>query len=107
MGVLKCSRDEWIRMDRGYLARIQQRKVLIKDKADFTIGAGSLVNDAIEELYTEIMIDYLPHRYPTLFKRSSKLIHNVITGGTYPLNTDELTPEQMLAVLGKNVEEDF
>src|SRR5437763_944640 len=94
-------------MDRGYLKRIQEREPLIKNKAEFTIGTGPLVNDAIEELYTEIMIDYLPSRYPTIFKTSGKSVRNTVTGGTYPLTTKGLTPERMLELLGMNVEEDF
>jgi hypothetical protein len=107
IGILKRSRNDWIRMDRGYLARIQEREPLIKNKSEFTIGTGPLVNDAIEELYTEIMIDYLPKRYPTIFKTLGKTVYNTITGGTYPLTTKGLTPERMLELLGMNVEEDF
>lgn len=106
-GILKRTRDDWIRMDSGYLARIAERKPLIEEQAAFTIGTGVLVNDAIEELYTEIMVDYLPHRYPTIFKASGDIVHNVLTHSTYPLSTKGLTPEQMLQLLGLNVEEDF
>ena len=94
-------------MDRGYLSRIQEREPLIRDKPEFTIGTGPLVDPAIEELYTEIMIDYLPYRYPTIFKTSGKTVHNLVTGSSYPLSTANLTPEQMLQLLGLNVEEDF
>lgn len=94
-------------MDRGYLARIQEREPLIRDKPNFTVGAGPLVDPAIEELYTEIMIDYLPHRYPTIFKTSGQTVHNLVTGSSYPLSTANLTPEKMLQLLGMNVEEDF
>ncbi len=94
-------------MDRGYLSRIQEREPLIRDKAEFTVGAGPLVDPAIEELYTEIMIDYLPHRYPTIFKTAGQTVHNLITGSSYPLSTADLTPERMLQLLGMNVEEDF
>ncbi|MCJ1422218.1 hypothetical protein MMC29_000097 [Sticta canariensis] len=107
MGILKQTRNEWIRMDRGYLARVQNRKHLIQNKAEFTIGTGPLVDPAIEELYSEIMIDYLPNRYPTIFKKHEKAVHNVVTGSTYPLSTTGLKPEQMLEYLGTNVEEDF
>lgn len=106
-GIMKRSRNEWIRMDRGYLARIQERKRLIQTKAEFTIGTGPCVNPAIEELYTEIMIDYLPRRYPTIFSVKEMTVYNAITGSTYPLSTAGLTPEEMLQLLGTNVEEDF
>jgi hypothetical protein len=53
------------------------------------------------------MINYLPQRYPTIFKTSGKTVHNVVTGSNYPLSTDDLTTEQMLQLLGVNVEDDF
>lgn len=111
-GIVKESRNDWIRIDNGYLTRIEARKTLIEKQSEFTIGTGVHVNPAIEELYTEIMIQYLPYRYPTIFKRigdgsTEKSIHNVITGSTYPLSTAGLTPERMLQLLGLNVEEDF
>ena len=94
-------------MDRGYLSRIQEREPLMLHNPELTIGTGPLVNPAIEELYTEIMIDYLPHRYPTIFKTVGETVHNLVTGNSYPLSTADLTPEQMLRLLGMNAEEDF
>jgi hypothetical protein len=94
-------------MDRGYLAHIQERERLISQYPEDIICTGPHVNPAIEELYTEIMIDYLPYRYPTIFKASGKIVHNTVTGSTYPLSTAGLTPEQMLQLLGVNVEDDF
>jgi hypothetical protein len=53
------------------------------------------------------MIDYLPKRYPTIFKIVENTVLNVVTGSTYPLSTNDLTPEQMLRLIGVNVEDDF
>ena len=94
-------------MDRGYLDRIRDRTWLIENKPKFTIGTGPLVNPAIEELFTEIMVDYLPRRYPTIFKTKEDTVQNLVTGGTYPCSASGLTPEMMLQFLGTNVEEDF
>ncbi|KAI0119501.1 hypothetical protein F4814DRAFT_412199 [Daldinia grandis] len=111
MGIQKRARSDWIRMDRGYLARIEERLPLIREKADFTIGTGEAVNPAIEELYEEIMIRYLPARFPTMFKTQGKMrgksVKNLATGATYPLTTEGLTHAQMLTYMGENVEEDF
>jgi hypothetical protein len=101
------SRNEWIRMDCGYLARIQERQRLIQHEPKSVMCTSPFANPAIEELYSEIMIDYLPHRYPTMFKTLGNTVHNVITGSTYPLSTSGLTPEHMLELLGVNVEDDF
>ncbi|KAI0379077.1 hypothetical protein F5Y04DRAFT_260333 [Hypomontagnella monticulosa] len=107
MGIQKRVRSDWIRMDRGYLKRIEERLPLIREKPEFTIGTGEAVNPAIEELYDEIMIKYLPARFPTMFKIRGKLVENLATGTTYPFNTAGLTHAQMLAYTGENVEEDF
>ncbi|KAI1479810.1 hypothetical protein F4774DRAFT_418650 [Daldinia eschscholtzii] len=105
MGIQKRVRSDWIRMDRGYLSRIEERLPLIRNKAEFTIGTGEVVNPAIEELYEEIMIRYLPARFPTMFKtQGGKLVKNLATGTTYPLTTTGLTHAQMLAYMGENVE---
>ncbi|KAI1466550.1 uncharacterized protein F4812DRAFT_83103 [Daldinia caldariorum] len=108
MGIQKRVRSDWIRMDRGYLARIEERLPLIRNKPEFTIGTGEAVNPAIEELYEEIMIRYLPARFPTMFEtQGGMLVKNLATGTTYPLTTKGLTHAQMLAYMGENVEEDF
>lgn len=91
-------------MDHGYLNRIQERLPLIREKPEFTIGTGEKVNPAIEELYEEVMIKYLPARFPTMFKAHGKVARNLATGSTYPLSMVGLTHAQMLAYMGENVE---
>ena len=109
IGVKKNTRDDWIRMDRNYLHRIEQRKALLDSKPEKTIGSGPLVNDAIQELYSQLMIDYLPHRYPTIFQiqLGGRAIRNKLTGQSYPVSASGLTPDDMLRHIGLNVEEDF
>ena len=107
LGIQKRLRQDWIRIDFGYLDRIAERRALIERIPEYTIGAGPLVNPAIEELYSEILLDYLPRRYPTIFCQHDKAIHNKLTGESYPLSLQGLSPERMLELLGVNVEEDF
>ncbi|CAK1364249.1 hypothetical protein CB0940_12232 [Cercospora beticola] len=107
MGIQKRKREDWIRLDSGYLNRIAERKELIENKPEYTIGTGTLVNDAIEELYNEIMVDYLPKRFPDMFRVNGKICENMATKGSYPLDPSILTPAEMLRHLGLNVEEDF
>lgn len=106
-GIQKRARQEWIRMDNNYKKRIHEREPLIANHADCTIGTGPLVDPAIEELYTEIMIDYLPKRYPTIFRKEDNMCLNTVMGSRYPLSTENMTPTDMLKYLGLNVEEDF
>ncbi|KAH7361370.1 hypothetical protein BKA66DRAFT_425712 [Pyrenochaeta sp. MPI-SDFR-AT-0127] len=107
MGIQKRVRSEWIRIDCGYLARIEERRPLLEEKPELTIGTGDIVNPAVEELYEEIMIKYLPSRFPTLFKKQGKVVRNLATGEVYPLSTEGLTHLQMLHHMGLHVEEDF
>lgn len=107
MGIQKRERQDWIRMDRGYLGRIQDRRQLIDEHPNEIIGTGELVNAAIRELYEEVMIDYLPKRFPTMFVQKPGEMLNLATNKTFPTDTASLSPERMLELMGTNVEEDF
>jgi hypothetical protein len=101
------AKTAWIRMDRGYLLRIEERKQIMREHADEAIGHGPLLNPAIEELFQEIMVGYLPQRFPTMFTLSpdKKTLYNKATNTEYPVDISD--PETMLRYLGENVEEDF
>jgi hypothetical protein len=107
MGIQQRKRQDWIRMDNGYSQRIRDRKEPLTAQPHYTIGTGPLLDPAIEELYHEIMVDYLPKRYPTLFSEKGGIVQNRVTGSSYPLSTSNLSPKSMLELLGENVEEDF
>ncbi|KAE8136769.1 hypothetical protein BDV38DRAFT_283707 [Aspergillus pseudotamarii] len=107
MGIQKQTRSNWIRIDSGYLKRLEERRGLVESKPELTIGTGKIVDPAIEELYEEIMIKYLPQRFPTMFKIRGNLVDNLATGSSYPFTTAGLTPADMLRYLSANVEEDF
>ena len=107
LGIQKQTRSNWIRIDSGYLKRLEERRGLVESKPELTIGTGKIVDPAIEELYEEIMIKYLPQRFPTMFKIRDNLVDNLATGSSYPFTTAGLTPADMLRYLSANVEEDF
>ena len=107
MGIKKLSREDWIRIDCGYLKRIRERERLLDQKPELTIGTGPLVDSAIEELYNEVMVEYLPKRYPTIFSVSEGICKNKVTKSCYPMSSSRLSTNQMLRIMGTNVEEDF
>lgn len=110
MGIQKRTRSEWIRIDNGYLARIEDRRQLVKDKPDLIIGTGPKVDAAIVELYEEVMVRYLPARFPTMFQevKSKGVVRNLATGTTYPVaNLASVSTSAMLTYMSENVEEDF
>ncbi|KAF5862392.1 hypothetical protein ETB97_011749 [Aspergillus alliaceus] len=86
---------------------LEARLCLLEDKPELTIGTGKIVDSAIEELYKEIMIKYLPQCFLTIFKFRGNLVNNLITGSSYLFTTAGLTPAVMLYYLSDNFEEDF
>lgn len=98
---------EWIRMDKGYLKRLEERLEIINAHPAESIGSGPEVNPAIEELYEELMSNYLHIRFPTMFEIRDGDLINKVTGKTYRLDLSSLTHDEMLVNLGENVEEDF
>ncbi|PTB64242.1 hypothetical protein BBK36DRAFT_1124158, partial [Trichoderma citrinoviride] len=110
LGVKKMPRDDWIRIDSGYLDRIQQRRTIMREHAADALGTSPVANPAIAELYTEVMAKHLPQRFPTMFriiKRRRQLLLNLATGTSHSLDAAELTHAEMLRNLGESVEEDF
>lgn len=107
LGIKKMSRNEWIRIDRGYMNRIKERQMVMREHAADAIGTSDIVNPAIAELYEEIMINHLPHRFPTMFRIEGTRLHNSVTGKSHSINMQELSHAEMLQNLGESVEEDF
>ncbi|KAJ6779809.1 hypothetical protein PWT90_01501 [Aphanocladium album] len=107
MGVKKMPKMDWIRMDKGYLKRLDERLEIMEAHPAESIGSGPEVNPAIEELYEELMLDYLPRRYPTMFALKERMLYNKITGKSYSVELSQLSHDDMLRNLGENVEEDF
>jgi Protein of unknown function (DUF3445) len=99
--------SEWIRIDRGYVERLEERKQVMREHPKEAFGSNDIVDPAIEELHDEIMVRFLPQRFPTTFQVVGDTLHNKITGQSYVLDKSRLDPVAMLRNLGENVEEDF
>lgn len=100
-------KEDWIRFDKGYLKRLEERIEIMDAHPRESIGSGPEVNNAIEELYESIMIDFLPCRFPTMFALQGKELRNKVTGKVYSVEISKLDHVRMLRNLGENVEEDF
>ena len=107
MGLKRIAKTESIAIDWDYLERINLRKRLISDHPDITVGTSKAANPAIWELYEDIILSYLPRRYPTMFCISNGIFHNLITNSHYSISAARRDPTMMLKQLGENVEEDF
>ncbi|OKL60906.1 hypothetical protein UA08_03123 [Talaromyces atroroseus] len=118
MAIENLDPNHLILFDDTYETRLEIRRALLKEHNQQVVGITD-ENDArltatIKELYTAIMVEYLPSRYPTIFKMTtctmspSSSIRNLVTGEVYPAKLAEFAPvRQALELLAKNVDEDF
>ncbi|GFN21332.1 heme-dependent oxidative N-demethylase family protein [Aspergillus tubingensis] len=123
MGIEGATLSELIQIDKHYLSRITLRTTLIQDKRASVLGASPRSIPAVKELYSFLMNDYLPRRYSTIFQRISTttstsssasasasapttMLRNTVTGETIP-STPPTDAEEALAIIGRQVEEDF
>lgn len=84
------------------------RRNLIDEKGPAVHGSLPRGEESVAELYSYLLQDYLPARYPTMFKLSPDGVsfENTVTGQTFPVQppTDA---NVALRTLGETVEEDL
>ncbi|KAK2600117.1 hypothetical protein QQS21_005132 [Conoideocrella luteorostrata] len=107
MGIKKMPKAEWIRIDQGYLKRLDERNEIMDAYPAESIGSGPIVNPAIEELYEELMVRFLPKRFPAMFSLTGRTLLNRVTGKIYSVDLRQIDHDTMLRNLGENIEEDF
>ncbi|KAG5950642.1 hypothetical protein E4U53_004682 [Claviceps sorghi] len=100
--------SDLITVDRDYLDRITLRRRLIRQKGSVVHGCLPRGHESVCELYAYLLQDYLPVRYPTMFKLSTNgsQCENLVTGKRFPLEPPPLATAALRA-LGETVEEDF
>ncbi|PYH84392.1 hypothetical protein BO82DRAFT_351966 [Aspergillus uvarum CBS 121591] len=107
MGIESTTLSEIVQIDKHYLARIQLRTALIQHKRPAVLGTTPRAVPAVRELYTFLVNDYLPQRYGAIFHRHPTAgVINTITGEMISC-TPPADPEEALAIIGRQVEEDF
>ncbi|KAL7628506.1 hypothetical protein AAE478_000021 [Parahypoxylon ruwenzoriense] len=106
MALKSANPSDLIIIDRNYVSRIRGRQVTMANHAGHALGCIQPGLEAVQEVYSYLLGEYLPTKYPTLFSRDDKLFQNRITGASLPL----LTPDDPIAVLrslGETVEDDM
>lgn len=78
----------------------------MRDHPSHVLGCLPSGVAVVEEVYTYLLQDYLPSRYPSLFTKDEKSFHNHVTGASIALNPPD-DPLQALALLGETVEDDM
>ncbi|KAK2611872.1 hypothetical protein N8I77_005191 [Diaporthe amygdali] len=108
MAVQTSTPADLIVMDHNYQDRVLERRQLISQNPAIVVGAIPQGKAAVEELYSFLLADYLPQRYPTMFSISDdgKTFQNKVTGASFP----SLPPSdsvEALRRLGETVEDDI
>lgn len=100
------SLSELLEFDKNYLDRITLRKQIIQDHHSIAIQSDLSVIPALNELYTFLISNYLPTRYPTIFTLSPTTLLNTVTNEHLPLNPP-VNPIHTFEILGQNIDDDF
>ncbi|KAF6809374.1 hypothetical protein CSOJ01_06962 [Colletotrichum sojae] len=108
MAIQASPPDELIIIDSNYLDRVTERRDVIKQHGPVVLGAVPEGIAALHEVWTYLLSDYLPKRYPTMFSLSDDGLrfHNKVTGVSLPLTPPE-DPDAALRALGETVEDDL
>ena len=118
--IQKLDPSELIPMDNTYKERLEMRKKIIEKHHDIVLGvnetstADPRTRTAVSELYTFMLRQYLPTRYPNMFKvytdakSKDEVFENLITGAKWPATFHNLSPTiRALEILAETVDEDF
>ncbi|KAG9600590.1 hypothetical protein KCU77_g2089, partial [Aureobasidium melanogenum] len=109
MGIKRTAIQDWIEIDNTYLEKIALKRELFEKQRDVvTQVLPGCEEAAFESLY--LLAEYLPRRYPTMFKWTEKrTIENLVTKEKWDLTRDAPTwhryhPLEVMALLAP---EDF
>ncbi|OTA55431.1 hypothetical protein K449DRAFT_376509 [Hypoxylon sp. EC38] len=106
MALQSTTPSDLIRIDCNYLSRIQERKATMAKHENHTLGCLPFGAEAVQEVYSYLLGEYLPARYPTLFSRDDKVFRNRVTGASITLLPPD-DPITALRRLGETVEDDM
>ncbi|KAF2647687.1 hypothetical protein K491DRAFT_709108 [Lophiostoma macrostomum CBS 122681] len=83
MGLKRMDVEDWIEIDKTYMERYRLKKDLFENHREDVMQIQDGVEDAAFEAL-ELLINVLPKRYPTMFKKiDGTTIQNLVTGDTW------------------------
>lgn len=105
MGIRSFNYDDWIELDNDWL-KYHNRKLerFAQENASELYGIDPVAEDAAIETL-ELFVDYLPNRYPTLFKRTEIGIEIIPTGESFDTTSRPL-PENPMVIVSKLLQDD-
>lgn len=108
MGIRSMDWDLWIELDNEWMKYHQDKLLRLAEKGDELHGTFPEARDAAFELLDEFW-QYLPHRYPSLFRQLENGLENLLTGEIFNFrncNRDEIKEDPMV-MAAKMVQDDL
>jgi len=97
--------NDWIEIDKDYVFYINQKQQVIKEQGKIVLDS-LLENDAAAGELLELVVSYLPKRYPTLFDCLQDGIYNKLTNKSFT-GLNHLQGVQALQVVSNLTQCDF
>ncbi|KAH6973078.1 hypothetical protein BKA56DRAFT_593244 [Ilyonectria sp. MPI-CAGE-AT-0026] len=105
MGLRSIQPEQWIELDNQFPKYHAEKKARIADRGRKCVDTHPDAYPAAMELLQEL-VDYLPGRYPTLFKRTAVGIDNIWSGESFNIVESPLAEDPM-AICARLVQDDL
>lgn len=119
MGIKRLDPQDWLLIEDSYLKSTTEKSRILDNNHNAypptkNLRASTLLESpeadcAIREWY-DITVQYMCDKYPMIFSESTSknIVYNTITKASFPKKaSSRYSREQLLDILGKNIEEDF
>ncbi|KAL4977285.1 Alg9-like mannosyltransferase family-domain-containing protein [Aspergillus desertorum] len=105
MGLRSMKWDEWIELDNQYLRYHGDKSRRLMERGDKCCATAPEAWDAAIELLEELTA-YLPERYPSMFRKTSTGLANLLTSETFDI-TQRPLPEDPMAMCARLIQDDL
>ena len=105
MGLRSIQPEEWIELDNDFPKYHAEKAARIQERASKCVRTHPSAYPAAMELLQEL-VDYLPARYPTLYKRTPVGIENLWSGESFNILEHPLREDPM-AICARLVQDDL
>ncbi|OIW22546.1 hypothetical protein CONLIGDRAFT_638170 [Coniochaeta ligniaria NRRL 30616] len=107
MALQASAPSELILIDNNYEERVLERRKTMENHKSTVMGAIPAGHDAVRELYSFLLAEYLPGRHPSMFslEQDGSVFRNHVTNQTFS-TTPPADPLEAFKVIGETVEDD-
>ncbi|MCY4389268.1 MAG: DUF3445 domain-containing protein [Desulfurellaceae bacterium] len=103
MGLMPLDLKDWIEPDTQCTVELKEKERLLTERHDEVFAALPEAAPSSAEALA-LLVEYLPSRFPELYKRSGNQLDNLATGQRWEIHTTPLHP---LDLAGRLVQEDL